>query len=295
MFSVNKMSILIVALLGLLLVATGCGGGDSTETTTAQTATGDDAAVATATTSPSGWQGEIIETMDGGAYTYVHVDTGTEQIWAAGPKVEGFAVGQKVTVPMGMAMPDFHSKTLDRTFPVIYFVEAFWHQGQEPDGYLAGNAPGTGGGMGGHGDMTVADRGMGGTSGQMPTGQSLAHPISGTRLLLDNAHVGAVDKAVGGYTVAEIYAQRTDLAEKNVTVRGRVVKFTPNIMGTNWVHIQDGTGEGENYDLTVTTGSRVEVGDLVLVSGPLSVDRDFGAGYRYTVIVEGASVERESR
>ena len=292
--SVNKTSTLLMTLLGLLLVTAGCsGGGDTAETTTTQAATG--AAEAAATTAPAGWQGELIETMDAGAYTYVHVDTGTEQIWAAGPKVEGFAVGQKVTVPTGMVMPDFHSKTLDRTFPVIHFVEAFWHQGQEPDWYLAGAAPGSGGGMGGHDGMTMAGHGTGETSGQMPTGQTLAQPISGTRLLLENAHVETVAKVAGGYTVAEIYAQRNDLAEQTVQVRGRVVKFTPNIMGTNWVHIQDGTGEGEAYDLTVTTSSHLDVGDVVLVSGPLSVDRDFGAGYRYTVIVEGASVVRESR
>jgi len=76
-------------------------------------------------------------------------------------------------------------------------------------------------------------------------------------------------------------------------VRGQVVKFTPNIMGTNWVHIQDGTGSGATADLTVTTSAVVATGDLVVVEGSLTVNKDFGAGYKYDAIIEGAKVTKE--
>jgi hypothetical protein len=59
------------------------------------------------------------------------------------------------------------------------------------------------------------------------------------------------------------------------------------------VHLQDGTGAEGSHDLTVTTGATVQVGDLVVVEGPLAVDKDFGAGYRYHVIVEKAAVTKE--
>ena len=72
-------------------------------------------------------------------------------------------------------------------------------------------------------------------------------------------------------------------------LRGQVVKFTPNIMGTNWVHIQDGS----QGDLTVTTSDVVAVGDIVMVEGTLTLDKDFGAGYRYDAIIEGAKLTKE--
>ena len=107
------------------------------------------------------------------------------------------------------------------------------------------------------------------------------------------AGVEGVEKASGGVTVAELYGQSASLAGQPVVLRGRVVKFTPNIMGTNWLHIQDGTGSQGTHDLTVTTGAAVQVGDLVVVKGPVTVDKDFGAGYRYAVIVEDATVTVE--
>ena len=71
-------------------------------------------------------------------------------------------------------------------------------------------------------------------------------------------------------------------------MRGRVVKANKNIMGTNWYHIQDGSGEGAHGDLTITTSASLNVGDLVLITGTGTVDKDFGAGYRYEFIIENA-------
>jgi hypothetical protein len=104
-----------------------------------------------------------------------------------------------------------------------------------------------------------------------------------------------VAKAAGatGRTVAELYAERGDLDGKTVALRGKVVKYSAGIMGRNWIHLQDGTGDaaaGTN-DLTVTSSATTAVGDTILVQGTVAVDKDFGAGYRYAVIVEDASVE----
>jgi hypothetical protein len=64
-------------------------------------------------------------------------------------------------------------------------------------------------------------------------------------------------------------------------------------MGKNWVHLQDGSGSEGTNDLTVTTDAMVKVGDLVLVNGMVAIDRDFGHGYSYTVILEDAEVTVE--
>lgn len=101
-------------------------------------------------------------------------------------------------------------------------------------------------------------------------------------------------KAEGGKTVAEIYAEKDALADQSVSFRGKVVKVNPEIMGKNWVHVQDGSGAEGTNDLTVTTvGTLPSVGDTILVSGKLSLNKDFGMGYQYPVIVEDATVTVE--
>ena len=270
----------LIAALALVVVA-GClaGCGEKATTTTNENMPATTAAAgsqAAPAASANAWTGTIVETMNSGGYTYVYLDTGSEKIWAAATETQ-VTVGQRVTVPKGMMMTNFPSKTLDRTFDEIYFVGGIYPEGSLPmgDGMAAGGM----GGMGGMGNAPQDDNhaGMGGGT------------VSGTNTVVENAHVEGVAKAAGGYTVAEVFAQSGALQGKNVKVRGRVVKFTGNIMGTNWVHIQDGT-EG---DLTVTTSAVVATGDVVLVEGPLSVNKDFGAGYRYNAIIEKASVTKE--
>jgi len=108
------------------------------------------------------------------------------------------------------------------------------------------------------------------------------------------APVIAVSRADGpdGRTIAEVFADKENLANKPVTVQARVVKVTHGIMGKNWLHLQDGTGSqaaGSN-DLVVTTDAVAEVGEVVTIRGDLTLDRDFGSGYRYGVIIEGAEL-----
>jgi hypothetical protein len=97
----------------------------------------------------------------------------------------------------------------------------------------------------------------------------------------------------GGTTVADVWANRKALSGKTVTVRGKVVKVNPQIMGRNWLHIQDGTGkaDGGTNDLTVTTDAMVKKGDIVTITGTVGVDKDFTAGYQYAVIVEDAKIK----
>ena len=104
-----------------------------------------------------------------------------------------------------------------------------------------------------------------------------------------------VEKAAGknAYTVSELYAGRAKLDNKDVTVRGRVVKVSENIMGKTWIHIQDGTGSAEQgtHNLVCTTSTgKASVGDTVTVTGVLKKDKDFGYGYKYDVMLEDATV-----
>lgn len=225
---------------------------------------------------PSGASGTVVETMNAGGYTYVYVDDGTNKIWAAAPEF-AVKVGDEVMVPEGMAMHNYHSQTLNRDFDVVYFVEAVLNASSPSMG-----APTMGSGM--MGGANSADM-------QIPEGHP---PITGAEAPPE-VDLTAVQKADGGMTIAEIYAGKADLADKTVTLRGKVVKFSPQIMGTNWLHLQDGSGDlnAGTHDLTVTSSVQVSVGDTVVVSGPLTLNKDFGYGYKYDLIMESAAVTVE--
>ncbi len=105
-----------------------------------------------------------------------------------------------------------------------------------------------------------------------------------------------VEKAKGSEarTVAELYRDKASLGGKKVSVRGKVVKVSMQIMGKNWVHLQDGTGSPEKgtNDLVVTTDQTPNVGDVVTATGMVAADKDFGYGYRYEVIMEQAEIKK---
>jgi hypothetical protein len=259
----------------LMIAVAGCGDKNETaESTPAPSAEATPAQAPVKTADPAIWRGKVLETIDSGGYTYVHLDTGEEKIWAAGPSAE-VTVGQEIIMDKGMAMPQFHAKSLDRTFDVIYFVGFINDAASAESGSTmpAGHPD-----IGSSANPQESDAGMTG---------------GGSHNVVEKVTVKDVAKASGGYTVAEIFTQSASLSGQTVKVRGQVVKFTPNIMGTNWVHIQDGTGSGPTADLTVTTSDVVAPGDLVVVEGPLTVNKDFGAGYKYDAIIEGASVTKE--
>lgn len=253
------MTIFCIALFSLTLLA-GCG--EDAPAPKAEVAKPAAQMAPAVPESAPGKSGKVLETMDAAGYTYVQVDTGSEKIWAAAPQF-AVKVGDDVVVPEGMPMPDYHSKTLDRTFDMVYFVPSI----------LVGSAANLSGAM--------PASPLPETSGGKPVIESTDVDLSG------------ITVAEGGQSVADLFAKKAELAGKPVKVRGKVVKFTPEIMGKNWIHLQDGTGTAGANDLTVTTSATAQKGDTVTINGVLVIDKDFGYGYAYDVIIEDAEVTVE--
>jgi len=67
------------------------------------------------------FQGTVVEVIDAGRHIYVHIDTGEKRVWVAVPAFDG-KPGDKVLVPPGIPVANFHSKNLNRMFKIIYFV-----------------------------------------------------------------------------------------------------------------------------------------------------------------------------
>jgi hypothetical protein len=91
-------------------------------------------------------------------------------------------------------------------------------------------------------------------------------------------------------TVASINQNKAALAGKTVKAAGKVVKVNNGIMGRNFVHIQDGTGDANTNNLIVTSKQTAKVGDQVSISGVAVLNRDFGSGYLYPLLIEDATI-----
>lgn len=110
---------------------------------------------------------------------------------------------------------------------------------------------------------------------------------------LEKIEAAEKGKKADVYKVEELYAKKDKLNGKKVTVKGKVVKFSPGIMGRNWIHMQDGSGKQGTNDMTVTTNDTASIGDKVVVTGNLVTNKDFGGGYKYEVIIEEATVKAD--
>jgi len=100
-----------------------------------------------------------------------------------------------------------------------------------------------------------------------------------------------VEPLKDGYTVAKVFDEKESLAGRKVKVKGLVVKYNAGIMDRNWIHIQDGTAGKDGYDLLVTSTNPAQVGQTIIAEGTVAIDKDFGAGYKYSVLLENADVE----
>ena len=223
--------------------------------------------------------GTVLETMNASGYTYMLIETNSQQNWVAIPETT-VAKGAQVSYLEGMAMSNFTSKTLDRTFDSIIFSPGLASQDQLQQKKPAANDDSFSAALNAERGAAVSAPAMtasGGSSGAIIPLQEISVEKS---------------TAENGYSVEEIFAKAKDLNTKKVRVQGKVVKFSPNIMSRHWVHLQDGTGNpmDNTHDLVVTTAEQLTVDSIVTMEGVLAAEKDFGAGYKYTVIIEEASV-----
>jgi len=206
-------------------------------------------------------KGQVLETADGGTYIYLKLQTAEGPVWVATTK-QAIPVGAQIVIHDPMLMTNFQSKALNKNFDRIVFGSAVSIEGQ--------------------------------ASAPSKTQMAAAH--KGTAAAAASVPVAKVAKAAGpsGRTVAEVYAQKAQLVGKNVDVRGTVVKYNSGILDRNWVHLRDGSGTAANAsnDLLLTTTQSVKVGDVVVATGVVKTNADYGSGYAYPVVIEGAAFRK---
>ncbi|MCK9640064.1 MAG: hypothetical protein M0R39_09165 [Prolixibacteraceae bacterium] len=180
-------------------------------------------------------------------YTYLLLTEGGNEYWAAVSRFEA-EKGKTYYYNVGMEMKNFQSKELNRNFESIQFIQEFSDQ---------------------------------------PIQEKVQAPLTTKgRQSVDKVDGIKVEPVVGAIKLADLFANKANYAGKKVKVTGQVVKFSPEIMSKNWIHLQDGSESNGSYDLTITTMETVAVGTVVTLEGVLAIDKDFGYGYKYDLILE---------
>jgi hypothetical protein len=205
--------------------------------------------------------GTVAETINAGSYIYIRLEE--PDVWVATGPLD-VAQGDQVEITGGMEMRDFHSKALDRTFESIWFAEHVSVSGRDLDKL-----------------HQMAESGHGATPPPIPRPSAVAAPAAGEIARLED-----------GMTIAEIQADPAALRDQKVGLRARVIKVSDNIMGKNWITLQDGTGTAPNDKLLATSLESVSPGETVTVHGVVRNDVDLGSGYRYDMLLEDATFAR---
>ena len=202
--------------------------------------------------------GTVAETMTSGGYVYVRLEE--DDSWLASTEIP-LTVGDKVRYSSGMVMPNFTSPSLKRTFSSIRFVERL-----EVIGQMSADA---------HADAAASDM-----HGFAKSAKAEA-PVA-----------GEIEALNGGKTVAAVIADAEQLKDQEISLRAKVMKVNENILGKNWITLQDGTGEAPENKLVATSEELAEIGSVVVVKGVVKTDVDLGMGYKYKVILESASFSK---
>jgi len=190
----------------------------------------------------------VKEAIQVSGYTYIHAKEGEKDYWMAASTMDA-KPGETLYYENAVEMKNFESKELKRKFDSIFFVDNI--------------------------------------SKIPPSSAGSSIKATPQKPNIEKQNI-TVDKAAGGITISQLYGRINSYANKSVTIKGKVVKVNNGIMSKNWVHIQDGTSSGADYDLTVTTNETLSVGQVVTLQGTVAVNKDFGYGYSYKVLLEDA-------
>lgn len=197
----------------------------------------------------------VQEVLQVSAYSYLLVTEDGNEKWIATPSNKS-EIGKTYYFKDGMEMSNFESKELNKTFETIYFVDKM---SSDPD-------------------LKTPDASLNHQN-------ALDLVQQATKPIIEKQNV-KVKPVTGGITIAELHKNMKVYKDKNVRIKGKVTKYNPAILKKNWIHLQDGTEFEEKFDITATIDSEVNVGDIITIEGIVSLNKDFGYGYTYELLVE---------
>lgn len=204
---------------------------------------------------------EVIQTTN---YTYLHVNEHDTLKWLAVPLMQAKA-GETYYYSQGLPMQQFESKELHRTFDEVLFLGGV---SAEP---ITPNRPGA----------------MASAHANQPNN---AQPYT-RKATPDVKKDIRIDAPKDCITIAQLYANKESWNGKTIKVKGQVTKYSGEIMNKNWIHLQDGTESNGKFDLTITSTATVKVGDVVTLEGRIVLNKDFGYGYLFDIMMEEGALK----
>lgn len=195
----------------------------------------------------------LIDTMSTDRYSYLKVSEEDKEFWLATLK-GSFKIGAEYVFERGLYKTNYYSTQFGRNFEEIYLVSDL-----RP--------------LLGENQDQVMNEIFGKPARQFVGKQATESPVQ---------------KLEGGLRIKEIVAQAESLQGKELRLSAKVIKVNADIMDRHWLHLQDGSLD--QFDLVCTSKTLVPVGHVVNLKATLSLNRDFGAGYQYDLILEDAEV-----
>jgi len=203
--------------------------------------------------------GQVMDTMNSGGYTYMQINENNNVYWIAVRQTQ-VNKGQTYTFNEQTWMTNFKSTSLNKTFDRILFASPV-----SPKANL--------------------------TWGEVlqPKAKSVEAISTKTNIVSTSTKTTSNAQAKAG-TVSMIISKKAVLKDKNVLVKGEVVKVSRGIMGSSWVHVLDDNGDKLIFR---AIKEDVAVGDKVEATGTLNVDVDYGYGYTYETIVVNSTFKKQ--
>lgn len=185
-------------------------------------------------------------------YLYLRVKEGDRAYWLATRNSE-VKVGEVYYYNEALVRANFESKEMERVFDTLYLVTQ-----------LVSEAHGA----------------------AMKPKEKIALPpkLGDSKSKMEEFHTNGNYRDATEVTLGELLSNPEKLEGKMVEIQGVCLKINTGILGRNWIHVQDQNDSEKK--VVVTSQWEASPGDEIKVRALVALNKDFGAGYTYDVILE---------
>jgi len=194
----------------------------------------------------------VSEVLPTSKYIFLNVNEGGKQFWITTRKKE-VTVGETYFYKTGLLKTNFESKEYNRVFDTVYLVTNLVAERHGNNSSIINTSK----------DITKQD---------IPVKQEI------------ETHTEKIVQHSGSIKISELVEDPKKYEGKTVQITGVCTKINAGIMDRNWIHLQDGSNN--DFDLVVTSDAFVPEGSTITIKALVTLNKDFGAGYTYDLILE---------
>lgn len=199
----------------------------------------------------------VKKVLEAEKYLYLYVSENNHDFWIASRKLP-VNIGETYFYKRALLKTNFESKEHNKVFDTIYLVSS----------------------------LVKANHGMN-------TGSNMASRSKNNGVDYKNDSNKSKDPIKitpqeGSISIAKLVDNKKQYEGKTVQITGKCTKINPKIMNRNWIHLKDGSKD--DFDLVVTSDEFVPEGSQVTMKATVTLDKDFGAGYKYDLILENGQI-----